>query len=208
MNPTVHVDLLLPQFQLAGETLRSCDCNNSHSGNLSVRVGDRVIITRTGSMLACLSPHDLVETPVSPEAPRAARASSELPVHLAIYEAVHCNAIAHGHAIWAVLAGFLFDELRLIDVEGCYYHDCVPVVEAIPATASVELGEALAGALKRVPVAVVRAHGVFAVGDTLEQAMQRVCSVNDSARLLVEAHRLGLDIAELHDRPYLVHRKQ
>ncbi len=193
----------LPAFQVAGETLKACDCNNSHSGNLSVRDGKNLIITRTGSMLARLGAADLISTPLSSDLPPTPRTSSELPVHQVLYEKLDCAAIAHGHAIWAVLAGFVWDKLELIDVEGNYYHGAVPVVTCKPATSSPALGEALANAMSDSPVAVLRAHGVFATGDTLEQAMQRICSVNDSARLLVEAHRLGLDVVTLHRSDYL-----
>jgi L-fuculose-phosphate aldolase len=194
---------LLPAFRLAGETLVACGCNNSHSGNLSQRVDDRVIITRTGAMLARLAADDLVVTSSAPADDERLRASSELVVHLAIYKRTRCGAIAHGHALWAVLAAWLADELKPIDVEGAYYHGPIPVVECVPATASSVLGDALATALAKKPVAIVRGHGVFAIGDDLERAMQRICSVNDSARLVVEAHKLGLNVNELAEKDYL-----
>jgi L-fuculose-phosphate aldolase len=198
-NPEGHVH----EFRLAGETLFACGCNNSHSGNLSIRDGGAVIITRTGAMLHALAPGDLVRTSLSPTDAERQAASTELSVHLAIYRATPSTAIAHGHAPWAVLAGWMTDELRPIDVEGAYYFGSIPVIECVPATASPVLGETLVGALARAPVAIVRGHGVFAVGDTLERAMQRITSVNDSARYYVEAERLGLDLNELAAKRYL-----
>jgi L-fuculose-phosphate aldolase len=194
---------VLPAFRLAGETLAACGCNNSHSGNLSQRVDDRVIITRTGAMLGRLAVDDLVVTSSAPTNDERLQASSELVVHLAIYERTKCGAVAHGHALWAVLAAWFADELKPIDVEGAYYHGSIPVVECTPATASPILGTALATSLTLKPVAIVRGHGVFAVGDNLERAMQHICSVNDSARLLVEAHKLGLNVNELAEKDYL-----
>lgn len=197
------LDRLLPQFRLAGETLLACGCNNSHSGNLSVRQADRIVVTRTGAMLGSLGVDDLVSTSLQPDDHDRARASSELPVHLAIYERTDFTAVAHGHAIWAVLAGWISDELVPIDVEGAYYFGRIPVVECAPATASPSTGVALAEAFETTPVAILRGHGVFAVGDSIEQAMQRVTSVNDSARLLVEAQRLDMDTDALALKKYL-----
>lgn len=203
----MNLDLLIvehfPDFQLAGETLLACGCNNSHSGNLSVRIDNQIIITRTGAMLGSLRIDDLVLTSTAPTDADRKIASTELPVHLRIYEKTPFTAIAHGHAVWATLTGWLGDELTPIDVEGAYYFGRIPVIECAPATATPEVGDALAAVFKETPVAILRGHGVFAVGNSIESAMQRITSVNDSARLIVEAHRLGLDVEALRQEKYL-----
>ncbi len=196
-QPILHV------FRLAGESLLACRCNNSHSGNLSIRRGDEVIITRTGAMLGRLADSDLVKTSLRPAEVERARASTELEVHLAVYAGTEFSAVAHGHALWAVLAGWMVDEFCPLDLEGAYYFGRVPVVECVPATASPVLGQAVAGAMKTAPAVIVRGHGVFAAADSLERAAQWITSVNDSARLYVEAHRCGLDLRELSRKPYL-----
>jgi L-fuculose-phosphate aldolase len=91
----------------------------------------------------------------------------------------------------------------LIDVEGAYYFGSVPVVEHVPATATRELGEALAKVLAGEPVVILRGHGVFAASDSLEIAIQRITSVNDSAELIIKAVQLGLDPVQLARAPYL-----
>jgi len=194
---------VLPEFQLAGATLAACRCNNSHSGNLSIRRGDRIVITRTGAMLANLVANDLVVTSLNPTDDERCPASTELAVHLKIYERTEFAAVAHGHALSAVAVGWLVDRLEPIDVEGAYYFGSVPVLEHAPATANPELGEALANSLADKPVVILRGHGVFAAGDTLERAMQRVTSVNDSAELIIKAVLLGLDVDRLSKAPYL-----
>ena len=203
MDPDPLLIECLPDFQRAGETLLACGCNNSHSGNLSVRVHDRIVITRTGAMLGSLGVDDLVATSKNPTTSARQRASTELPVHLRIYEKTSFTAIAHGHAIWATLAGWLGDEIKPIDVEGAYYFGRIPVIECVPATATTEVGDALSAVFHETPVAILRGHGVFAVGDSIESAMQRITSVNDSAHLIVEAHRLGLDVDALQQKKYL-----
>jgi L-fuculose-phosphate aldolase len=195
-------------FSVAGRVLRECKCNNSHSGNLSRRDGSRLVITRTGAMLGSLAAEDVVETSMLPTDAERRLASSEIDVHLGIYEAIESNmngggAIAHGHALWAVLAGWLDDELVPIDVEGAYYFGAVPVLEHVPATKVPELGRALGKVLSQKPVVILRGHGVFAVGDRLELAAQRIASVNDSAELIVRAKQLGLDIGALSRKEYL-----
>ncbi|MEE9293370.1 MAG: class II aldolase/adducin family protein [Phycisphaerae bacterium] len=193
----------LSAFDTAGRMLLACRCNNSHSGNLSIRHGHRIVITRTGAMLASLTADDLVTTSFEPTEQERRRASSEIAVHLKIYQRTEHLAIAHGHALAAVAVGWLTDWINPIDVEGAYYHGGIPVLEYNPATASVVLGEALGAVLAQESVVVLRGHGVFAGGATLEQAFQRVTSVNDSADLIIKARQLGLDPRQLANAPYL-----
>ena len=45
-----------------GRDLYTADMVSSHGGNISIRLGDRIIIKRRGAMLGNLKPHDLIET--------------------------------------------------------------------------------------------------------------------------------------------------
>ena len=53
---------MLKDFQRFGRDLFLAGLNSSHSGNLSVRRGDKIIITRRGSMLGNLAEQDIIET--------------------------------------------------------------------------------------------------------------------------------------------------
>src|SRR5690242_9709761 len=82
------------------------------SGNVSVRVGDRVAVTPSGVDYSELTPdlvgvHALDGTPV--DAPL--RPTSELPLHLAVYAAKETSAIVHTHATAATVLSTLVDEL-------------------------------------------------------------------------------------------------
>ena len=57
--------MILSQFQMVGRELFSQGLVCSHSGNLSLRLGDNLIITRRGSRLGCLEENDLIETGVT-----------------------------------------------------------------------------------------------------------------------------------------------
>ena len=50
------------QFSEIGRDLYEHQMISSHGGNLSIRLGDRLIIKRRGAMLGRLRPHDLIET--------------------------------------------------------------------------------------------------------------------------------------------------
>ncbi|MRR11309.1 hypothetical protein EG835_02225, partial [bacterium] len=60
----------------------------------------------------------------------------------------------------------------------------VPVVTSATTIASAEAGQVLAGALQTAPVAVLRTHGPFAKGRTLEEAFMHVSVLEASATIL------------------------
>lgn len=78
---------MLELFSLFGRELFLQGVNSSHSGNMSVRVGDRIFITRRGSMLSNLTERDIIETGLQ-----------KLPPLLQNYKA----AMVRGHGSFAV----------------------------------------------------------------------------------------------------------
>ena len=76
--------MILSQFQSVGRDLFNRGLVSSHTGNLSIRMRNRVIITRRGCRLGCLEEHDLIETGISKNDRFTPLASTELAVHRAI----------------------------------------------------------------------------------------------------------------------------
>src|SRR5437764_8438289 len=89
------------------------------AGNLSLRSAERVLITRGGCELDAVVPEDCVDVGVSesaiPEHHRSGpQPSSELALHLAIYEATDAAAIVHTHSHYATVLGTVANELPAI----------------------------------------------------------------------------------------------
>ncbi|MFU8890662.1 MAG: class II aldolase/adducin family protein [Anaerosomatales bacterium] len=173
----------IERFAAVGRDLFVTGAVSSHGGNLSERHGDRIVITRRGSMLGRLSEHDVVWTDLA-ACERDAECSREIVVHRAIYRATDARAIVHAHTIHTVWRSMISDEIEPIDSEGRYVLGSVPVVEAAETIASPEAGELLAAALREHPVAVLRTHGPFARGATLEEAFYHVSALEASCQLL------------------------
>jgi len=66
---------LYEQFRDIGRDIFDADLTSSHGGNLSMRVGDRIIIKRRGAQLGRLKPHDFVKTVLYGEDSGVTRAS-------------------------------------------------------------------------------------------------------------------------------------
>jgi len=172
------------------------------AGNLSLRSGDRVVITPSSvdydeldASLVCVVGRDgeVVEAELPP--------SSELPMHLAVYESTNAGAIVHTHAPYATTLATVVDELPAIhysiaDLGG-------PVRVAQYATFGTDdLAETVREALAGRSAVILGNHGTLTIGDTLEEAYSRsvllewLSALYYRARLLGEPRILPLDEIE------------
>ena len=176
----------------AGRRLRESGLIAAGEGNLSVRLGQELLITPTGRRKDELAPADLVVVPMlSPGAARQAasgvRPSSDIAIHRAIHGArPDVVAVIHAHlpaAMSLTLAGVVPDPGVL--PETALLLPRLPFVPFAPA-GSDELAAAIAAALAGGPpplpgAALLERHGAVAVGDgagdaetALEQAVDRL----------------------------------
>jgi L-fuculose-phosphate aldolase len=187
------------RFREIGRDLYVDRLISSHGGNLSVRFGDRVIIKRRGAMLGRLKPHDLVETGLAKNDSGVALASTELIVHRAIYQATPALAVAHAHPRTAVALSLSRDEIVPIDNEGSYALKKVPVVAVEMASGSREMADTIAAVLQEYKIVMLRGHGSFATGQTLDEAFQWTSALEESSQIIL--------MAKLIDEPFIEYRK-
>lgn len=174
---------LIGMFRDIGRDLFVSGLVTSHGGNMSVRAGDRIVITRRGSMLGRLTEDDLVDVGMEPS-PEDGSASREIVVHRAVYAATDARAIVHAHAPHTVARSLHGFPIVPRDSEGLYVLGAVPVVSASTTIASAEAADLLSQALVKAPVAVLRTHGPFAKGSTLDEAFMHVSVLEASAAIL------------------------
>lgn len=176
---------MLEQFQMVGKMLFEEGLVHAGSGNLSVRQGDKIIITRRGVILPYIKEGDLIE--VGMEAGEADReASVELPVHRAVYKGSQAQAIVHAHPAYAIALSLSEDKIIPQDAESKYYFKSVPVVKVREAIGSDEVARFLppvfAGGYQ---VAVVRGHGSFAVGSDLMTAYKLTSTLENGCKIII-----------------------
>ena len=134
---------VLEQFRQIGRDLFVAGVISSHGGNLSVRMGDRILITRRGSMLARLEERDIIETGLEENDANVMLASTEINVHRAIYQGTAAQAIVHAHPPYAIARSLMCDEIVPIDSEGSYLLHKVPVVHTELTAGSKEVADLL-----------------------------------------------------------------
>jgi L-fuculose-phosphate aldolase len=170
-------------FREIGRDLYIAGMISSHGGNLSIRLGDRVVIKRRGAMLGSLKPHDLIETGLEKNDSGVALASTELVVHRAIYLSTPALAICHCHPRTAVAFSLSRDELVPIDNEASYLLKKVPVVSEEFASGTPEMANKVANALRNYKIIMLRGHGSFATGQTLDEAFHWSSTLEESCQI-------------------------
>jgi len=161
--------------------LRQHGLNDSHSGNISYLHESEFFITATGSCADLVEAKDIVhctmnDTPV-PEA------SLDQHAHRAIYRHnPEARAVIHSHNPYTVALTLNGEDFIPVDLEGQYYFPRVPVVSISFKTYFEHSPILIATALAEYPVVVVRGHGVYAQGKSLELAYKWVSSLEQSAK--------------------------
>lgn len=185
-------------FDLVGKTLFQAGLNSSHSGNISIfdRKQNIVYIKRSGAMLHALKENDIVKVYLD-TMKNSELASSELPAHIAIYENTNASAVVHCHPISAVALSLLnmYTFMPLKDVESIHH------LKKVPITTEMSHGENLAENIfayfdnriykTNINTVVVRGHGSFSIGETLEECLHYVTTLEQACKIFITMKSLS-----------------
>ncbi|NIM05416.1 MAG: aldolase [Armatimonadetes bacterium] len=160
-----------------GKKLVAAGLVHSHFGNMSLRVANKILITRSGSMLDELDENQVVEVDLNNPTSFDINASVETIVHRAIYQKTSSLAVIHCHSPFAVTLSMLAEEDKLVltNSEGLHLLHEIPLIEA--PSGSAELAEKAAAALSDHKACIIRGHGPIATGKIVEEAFVNICSV-------------------------------
>ncbi len=187
---------IFQQFAGVGRDLWDAQMISSHGGNLSLRVGDRLIIKRRGAQLGRLQPQDLIETNLEKNDSGVALASTELLVHRAIYLKTPALAICHCHPRTAIAFSLSRDEIIPIDNEASYLLKKVPVIWEEFASGTPEMANKLATALQSYKIVMLRGHGSFAIGQTLDDALLLSTTFEEACQIMLAAKTINEPLIE------------
>lgn len=139
-------------------------------GNLSCRVGkNQFLITVQHAPLGFLTPKDLVRINAGGKALRKdERASSETPMHLAVYAGTGAQAIVHVHPPMVVAFSLTHDSFVPVSFEEKYTVGQVPIIRQD--TPTVTQPEKVIEELKYHRVVIIKGHGTVAIGENLQEA--------------------------------------
>jgi len=178
------------------------------AGNISVRLGDTVLITPSSVPYPKMRPEQMCELLLAPgagdgagecglvlggmrlAAPPPVATSSETPMHLAIYASSSAGGVVHTHSPEVIALSAVFDKLPAIHYA---IHALGGTVRVAPYTrfGSEGLAQAAVLALDGRRAAILANHGAICYGKTLAQAYDNAMLLEWLARTYRLARMLG-----------------
>ncbi|WP_320779848.1 class II aldolase/adducin family protein [Streptomyces sp. CRN 30] len=157
------------------------------SGNVSVRMGETVLVTPTGVPYERLTPDDVVGVDLDGrQVLGSLRPTSELPLHLAVYGTTGARAVVHTHAVHATAVSTLVRELPLIHYMAAALGGAVRVAPYATYGTS-QLAENMLSALRGRTACLLQNHGTVAYGAGLAEAYDRTAQLEWMCRVWLTA---------------------
>ncbi|MCL7378587.1 class II aldolase/adducin family protein [Streptomyces sp. 35G-GA-8] len=160
------------------------------SGNVSVRIGELILVTPSGVPYDQLTAEDTVGVDLEGRQVLGEfTPTSELPLHLAVYRNTSATALVHTHAVHATAVSTLVPELPLIHYMAAALGGAVRVAP-YALYGSDELAAHMLHALRDRNACLLQNHGTVAYGDSLAQAYDRTAQLEWMCRLWLTASSL------------------
>jgi L-fuculose-phosphate aldolase len=161
------------------------------AGNVSVREGELVAVTPTGAALAELTAEQVTVVDLGgAHVEGDLEATSELELHLGVYDRYDAGAVVHVHAPMATALACVLDELPIIHYQMLMFGG--PVRVAPYATfGTPELAEVTLDALRERNVALMANHGAIAFAHDLDNAVEQSLLLEWACRLYWNAAAIG-----------------
>ncbi|KAA1420897.1 class II aldolase/adducin family protein [Nocardioides humilatus] len=171
------------------------------AGNVSIRVGDRVAVTATGAVLGELTLDQVVEVDLAgTQVAGDLTPTSEVYLHLSVYEKYDVSAIVHTHAPVSTAASISLAEIPVVHYQQLLLGGVIRVAPYATFGTS-ELAERVVAALEGRAAALMANHGAVAIGATLTKAV-------DNALLLEWLCGVYRDALSMGPPATLTHQQQ
>lgn len=188
-----------------GRCLYDKDLTSATSGNISIKFGDKIYITGTGTSLGFLSEKDVVEIDLNGfELNSNQKASSEKFLHVAIYNIrPDIKAIIHCHSPFATAFAACRKELsEPIVAENVLYFEKIPVADyAMPS--SQKLTDNTSKFFMKYDTVLMANHGIIAGADNIFSAFCKIETAETYAKTYVYSKIINeqflLSNAEVND---------
>jgi L-fuculose-phosphate aldolase len=177
----------------AGKVLYERGLIGPTDGNFSARLGDRYLLcTPSGSHKGELRPDDVVKLTLDGRVVGGGRPSSELKMHLAIYQLrPEIRTIVHAHppcAVGLTVAGVSLEVPVVPEI--LFAIGSVPNVPYSSPTTS-DVPEAIAPILRRCDAFMMTRHGSVVLSDSLRDGVMKTEIIEHTAKITLAARSAG-----------------
>jgi ribulose-5-phosphate 4-epimerase/fuculose-1-phosphate aldolase len=209
-------------FRRVGDALRRVNGNNTNSGNLSMldpKDPDRFYVTATGSQIGALILRDIVPVRFSEVSWGDGRATTESNIHRRVLGIPGVRACIHCHHIISTVMSFDSRERLIflrylgedphgneefvfqpVDIHGASIVRGVKTGSYKQPVGSLEMENRIPKYLAEGPVTVVRGHGPFARGASLDECLRYLSVFESSATLALNLARRGVNLEAIQTK--------
>jgi L-fuculose-phosphate aldolase len=181
------------QIAEVGRRLYARGLISGNEGNVSVRLGEVMLVTPPAVCKGFLTAEMIVKADLAGRALDGQRASTEVQMHTAVYRRrPDAAAVVHAHppvATGFAVAGIALDQPLI--AEAVVALGKVPVVPyGTPSTS--ELAENVGAAVCQAQALLMANHGALTIGDSLYRAWERMEALEQVARVTLVTRLLGV----------------
>jgi L-fuculose-phosphate aldolase len=160
------------------------------SGNLSAREDDLIAVTPTGGVLAEMTPEAMSVVALDGSVVEGAEPTSEVALHLGVYERYGAGAVVHTHAPMATALSCVLDELP------CVHYGMLALGGSVRVAPYATFGtDELAGtvldALEGRTAALMANHGALTFGADVAGAVQATELLEWASNVFYNASQIG-----------------
>ena len=161
------------------------------AGNVSARCGELVAITPTGAVLERLTADQITVVDVAGEhVAGELAATSELDLHLGVYERYEAGAVVHTHAPMATALSCVLDELPCVHYQMLLLGGPIRVAP-YRTFGSPELASVVLDALEGRMAALMANHGAIAFAHTIDAAVEQALLLEWACGIYWHAAAIG-----------------
>lgn len=162
-------------------------------GNVSMRIGEHILVTPSGMSYETLVPADVVVmTPEAKVVEGTRRPSVDTAALLHIFNHMpEVNAVIHTHQPYATAIGLVMDELPGFCTTLVNATLGAVTVAPYSGAATLEMGMRAVENLNGKRAVILRNHGVVTVGPTLKDALYAAVYLEDACRSYCAASAIG-----------------
>jgi len=173
---------VLEDFQSLGRDMFLTGLVSSHTGSLSVRRDDKMVVSRRGAMLGRLAEQDLIEVEIEGECPE--EAAEDAVVHQAVYRATDTQAVVYARPPYTMALALIEDRLSPASNDGADNMGSVPVLISQRNIDSPDVAQLIGRTLRESRVAALRGQGIFARGANLDDAFHMVSLLEEMCKVV------------------------
>lgn len=161
------------------------------SGNISVRHGDLVAVTPSGTDYSTMTAADVIVVDLEGDVVDGElRPTVELPLHMVCYQHHAAGAVVHTHSTTATALSLLCDEVPAVHYQVAMFGGSVAVAPYATYGTS-ELVANVSAALTDRTGCVMKHHGTLCTGDTLGAAYDRARQLDWLCDVWLRARAVG-----------------